>query len=155
MTDQKTWKRAAGGAGLVAAGLVAGGILAGTLSADAADTGTTTTAPEGSTGSSSSAPVDPSQPQRPDETLLTGDTKASVEKAVLAKYPDATIERTETDSDGVYESHIVTAAGDHVIVQVDKDFAVTGTRTGGGPGGGHHGPDGNADDSDTADSGGA
>jgi hypothetical protein len=158
MTDPKTWKRAAGGAGLVAAGLVAGGILAGTLSANAADTGTTT-APEGPTGSSSSAPVDPSQPQRSDETLLTGDPKASVEKAVLAKYPDATIERTETDSDGVYESHIVTAAGDHVIVQVDKSFAVTGTQTGGGPGGGpgggHHGPDGDADDTGTADSGGA
>ena len=145
MSNATTWKRTAGGVGLVAAGLVAGGILAGTLSANAADT-TTTTSPE----SSSSAPVDPSQPQRSDEQLLTGDTKASVEKAVLAKYPDATIERTETDSDGVYESHIVTADGDHVIVQVGKDFAVTGTQTG-GPGGrpGHHGgpDDGDADDS--------
>jgi len=158
MSDPTTWKRAAGGAGLVAAGLVAGGILAATLSANAADTGTTT-APEASTGSSSSAPVDPSQPQRSGETLLTGDTKASVERAVLAEYPDATIERTETDSDGVYESHIVTTAGDHVIVRVDKGFAVTGTQTGGGPGGGpgggHHGPDGDADDTGTADSGGA
>jgi hypothetical protein len=151
MIDAKTWKRAAGGAGLVAAGLVAGGILAGTLSANAADTGTTTTtSPE----SSSSAPVDPSQPQRPDETLLTGDTKASVEKAVLAKYPGATIERTETDSDGVYESHIVTTDGQHVIVGVDKSYAVTGTQTG-GPGGGHHGPDGDADDNGTPSSGGA
>lgn len=134
-----TWRRAAGGAGLVAAGLVAGGILAGTLSANAADTGTTTTAPQGPTSSSSGAPVDPSRPQRPDETLLTGNTKASVEKAVLATYPGATIERTETDSDGVYESHIVTTDGQHVIVQVGKDFAVTGTQTGapgGGPGGG-------------------
>jgi hypothetical protein len=130
MTDPKTWKRAAVGAGLVAAGLVAGGILVGTLSANAADTGTTT-APEGSTDSSSSAPVDPSQPQRSDETLLTGDTKTSVEKAVLAKYPDATIERTETDSDGVYESHVVTADGRHVIVQLGEDFTVTGTQTGG------------------------
>jgi hypothetical protein len=143
MTDPKTWKRAAGAAGLVTTGLVAGGILAGTLTANAADTGTTT-APDSSAG----APVDPSQPQRSDETLLTGDTKTSVEKAVLALYPGATIERTETDSDGVYESHIVTADGDHVIVQVDKSFAVTGTQTGGGPGGGgHHGPDGDADDS--------
>jgi hypothetical protein len=152
--DPKSWKRAAGGAGLVAAGLVAGGILAGTLSANAADTGTTTTAPEGSTGNSSSAPIDPSQPQRPDETLLTGDTKASVEKAALAKYPGATIERTETDSDGVYESHIVTTDGRHVIVQVGKDFAVTGTQTGGGPGGGQHGPDGDAGGTGTPNSGG-
>ena len=157
MTDPRTWKRAAGAAGLVATGLVAGGILAGTLTANAADTGTTTTSPESSTGQ----PVDPSQPQRSDETLLTGDTKASVEKAVLAKYPDATTERTETDSDGVYESHIVTADGQHVIVQVDKSFAITGTQTGGpggmGPGGmgGQHGPDGDADDSGSTGSGGA
>ena len=146
MTEPKTWKRAAGGAGLVAAGLVAGGILAGTLSANAADTGTSTSTT--STGSSTNAAVDPSQPQRSDETLLTGDTKASVEKAVLAKYPGATIERTETDSDGVYESHIVTTDGQHVIVQVDKSFAVTGTQTGGG--GGHPGPDNDADDTGTA-----
>ena len=151
MTNPKTWKRAAGGAGLVAAGLVAGGILAGTLTATAADTGTTA-APD----SSSSETVDPSQPQRSDEQLLTGDTKTQVEKAVLAKYPDATIERTETDSDGVYESHVVTADGEHVIVQVGEDFAVTGTQTGGGPGG-HHGPDGDTDgDGGSAeDSGGA
>jgi hypothetical protein len=62
--------------------------------------------------------------------------------------------RTETDSDGVYQSHMVTAAGDHVIVQVDKSHAVTGTQTGGGAGGGHHGRDGDAGDSGTADSGG-
>jgi hypothetical protein len=28
--------------------------------------------------------------------------------AALAKYPNATIQRVETDSDGVYEAHIVT-----------------------------------------------
>jgi hypothetical protein len=154
MTDPKTWKRAAGAAGLLATGLVAGGILTGTLTANAADTGTTAS-PESSTSGS----VDPSQPQRSDEQLLTGDTKTKVEEAVLAKYPGATIERTETDSDGVYESHIVTADGQHVIVQVGEDFAVTGTQTGmggmgGGPGG-HHGPDGDADDSGSTDSGAA
>jgi hypothetical protein len=137
-------------AGLVASGVVAGGILAGTLSASAADSTTadTSTSADAST-SAGPADVDPSQPQRSDEELLTGDTKSKVEDAVLAKYPDATIERTETDSDGVYESHIVTADGDHVIVQVGEDFAVTGTQTGGGPGGhGHHGgPDDDADDS--------
>ena len=128
----------------MAAGLVAGGILASTLSANAA---TDTTTADNSTTES----VDPSQPQRSDETLLTGDTKASVEKAVLAKYAGATIERTETDSDGVYESHIVTSDGQHVIVEVDKSFAVTGTQTGGG----HHGPDNDADESGTTSSGGA
>ncbi len=147
MSNPKTWKRAAGGAGLVAAGLVAGGILASSLSANAA-TDTTTTADNSTTES-----VDPSQPQRSDETLLTGDTKASVEKAVLAKYPGATIERTETDSDGVYESHIVTSDGQHVIVQVDKSFAVTGTQTGRGGGGGHHGGDGDGDGEQDDDAG--
>jgi hypothetical protein len=150
MSDPKNWKRTAGAAGLVATGLVAGGILAGTLSANAADTGTSSATT--STDSSTSAPVDPSQPQRSDETLLTGATKASVEKAVLAKYAGASIERTETDSDGVYESHIVTSDGQHVIVAVDKSFAVTGTQTGGGGG---HGPDNDADDSTSSDSGGA
>jgi hypothetical protein len=124
-------------AGLVASGVVAGGILAGTLSAGAA--GSTTAAAPATDSSASDSAVDPSQPQRPDEKLLTGDTKSKVEKAVLAKYPGATIERTETDSGGVYESHIVTTDGSHVIVEVGADFAVTGTDTGGRGGGGHRG----------------
>jgi hypothetical protein len=142
MSSRKTMQRWAGGAGLVATGLVAGGILAGTLSANAADS-TTTTGTEGSTSQPSG---DPSQPQRSDEQLLTGDTKTQVEAAVLAKYPDATIERTESDSEGVYESHVVTADGDHLIVQVGADFAVTGTDAGGHGGGGHGGGHRDADD---------
>jgi hypothetical protein len=129
MNTKKPWQRYGGAAGLVAGGLIAGGVLAGTLTANAAtDTTTTTTAADSST---SQAAVDPSQPQRSDEQLLTGDTKSQVEAAVLAANPGATIERTESDSDGVYESHIVTSAGDHVIVQVGADFAVTGTDSGG------------------------
>jgi hypothetical protein len=60
------------------------------------------------------------------ETLLTGDTKSKVEAAVLAKYPGATIERTETNTDGSapYESHIRTSAGTELEVHVSKDFAV-------------------------------
>jgi hypothetical protein len=134
------WKRYGAAAGLVASGVVAGGILAGTLS-PSADTGTTAT---------DSSTSDPSQPQRSDEQLLTGDTKAQVEKAVLAEYPDATIERTESDSDGVYESHIVTTDGQHLIVQVGEDFAVSGTDTGGGHGGHRGGPDNDQDDTGTA-----
>jgi hypothetical protein len=52
-----------------------------------------------------------------------------VRAAALAKYPDATIRRVETDSDGVYEAHIVTADGQQVIVQVGQDFSVTGTQS--------------------------
>jgi hypothetical protein len=148
MSSRKTMRRWAGGAGLVATGLVAGGILAGTLSANAADSTTTP-----STDSSTTQPSgDPSQPQRSDEQLLTGDTKSQVEAAVLAQYPGATIERTESDSDGVYESHVVTTDGQHLIVQVGADFAVTGTDSGGhggGHGGGHRGNDGDADDTTT------
>src|SRR3954462_4096537 len=61
------------------------------------------------------------------ETPLTGDTKSKVEAAVLAKYPGATIERTETNTDGSapYESHIKTSAGTELEVHVSKDFAVT------------------------------
>ena len=139
----RTWQKWAGGAGLVAAGVVAGGIVAGTLTANAADT-------RRREGSNSESTVDPSQPQRSDEQLLTGDTKTQVEAAVLAAYPDATIQRTETDSDGVYESHVVTADGQELIVQVGEDFAVTGTETGGhgghGGGRGHDGADDDAED---------
>jgi hypothetical protein len=141
MSSTKRWQRWTGGAGLVAAGVVAGGILAGTLSADAAEE---TTPAAGS--STSRSDVDPSQPQRSDEELLTGDAKTQVEAAVLAEYPDATIERTETDSDGVYESHVVTADGEHLIVQVGADLAVTGTDSGGPGGHGHGGPDDDTDD---------
>jgi hypothetical protein len=60
------------------------------------------------------------------ETPLTGDTKAKVEAAVTAKYPGATIVRTETntDSSAPYESHITTSAGTELEVTVGKDFAV-------------------------------
>jgi hypothetical protein len=60
------------------------------------------------------------------ETALTGDTKSKVEAAVLAKYPGATIERTETndDADAPYESHIKTSDGNELEVHVTKQFAV-------------------------------
>jgi hypothetical protein len=83
--------------------------------------------------------TDPSKPMRSDEQLLTGDTAAKVTAAAKAKEPDATIERVETDSDGVYEAHMVRADGTHIIVQVDANFTVTNVLEGGqgrGPGGG-------------------
>jgi hypothetical protein len=57
-------------------------VLAGTVSASAEETDTT--------GTSVSASAD--------EQPLTGDTKTKVEAAVLAAYPGATIERSETDT---------------------------------------------------------
>jgi uncharacterized membrane protein YkoI len=60
------------------------------------------------------------------EKPLTGDTKSKVEAAVRAKYPGATIVRTETNTDGSapYESHIKTSDGKELEVHVSKDFAV-------------------------------
>lgn len=121
-------------AGLLAGGLLAGGILAGSMTANAATSDSTTTNPPAATGTppTNPNPGDLSRPQRSDEQLLTGDTATKVRAAALAKYPGATVQRVETDSDGVYEAHVV-SGGKNLIVQVGKDFAVTGTQTMGRP----------------------
>jgi hypothetical protein len=64
------------------------------------------------------------------ETPLTGATKQKVEAAVLAKYPGATIDRTETnrDSSAPYESHITTSDGKELEVLVSKAFEVVDAR---------------------------
>ena len=153
--DGRSARRWGTGAALVAAGLAGGVIIAGAMGASAnaatttpspaATSGTTggATGGSGATGTTPQHPTgDQSKPQRSDESLLTGDTAAKVTAVALAKYPNATVQRVETDSDGVYEAHIVTTAGDWIIVQVGKDFTVTGTQQPGmgGPGGGHGGP---------------
>src|SRR3954451_23096645 len=112
---------------LVLAGFGGGAVLAATGTADAV------------TGSSRSS----STTGHSGETALTGTTAAKVQAAALAKYPGATVERVETDSDGVYEAHLTTKAGDQITVQVNKSFAVTGTETGGHGGHGGHGGPGN------------
>ena len=68
----------------------------------------------------------PGGPGGAGETALTGDTKEKVEAAVKAKYPGATIVRTETNntSDAPYESHITTSDGKELEVLVSKDFEV-------------------------------
>jgi hypothetical protein len=116
----------------VAAGLLAGGVISAAVPASA-ETTTTTTATAATTTSTPKA-ADESKSHRPGESLLTGDTAGTVRAAALAKYPGATIQRVETDSDGVYEAHLVTKAGDRVTVELGKDFVVTGTESGqGGP----------------------
>jgi hypothetical protein len=150
------------GATLVA-GIAGGVILASTLSANAT---TTTPSPSATNatggGTGQSAPQHPTGEQstsrRSDEKLLTGDTADKVKAAALATYPHATIQRVETDSDGVDEAHLVTAAGDWVIVQVGKDFIVTGTQQHdqGSPGTGprdHDGPGNDLDPNDNDGSG--
>jgi hypothetical protein len=81
----------------------------------------------------------PSRSMHPGETLLTGTVKDKVTAAAKAKEPGATIERVETDAEGVYEAHMVRADGTPIIVQVDKSFAVTAVQAGGPGGGGMHG----------------
>jgi len=79
--------------------------------------------------------TDPSKPMRDDEKLLTGDVAAKVTAAAKAKEPDATIERVETDSEGVYEAHMVRKDGTRITVRLDKNYAVTSVQEGGGRGG--------------------
>ena len=64
------------------------------------------------------------------ETALTGDTKTKVEAAVKAKYPGATIVRTETNRDSAapYESHITTSDGTELEVLVSASFEVVDAR---------------------------
>jgi hypothetical protein len=153
-----SWRRVGVGGTLVASGLLAGGLIAGTLSANAASAGpvdgnssiTIGTASDTSPPSDETPPAesdDQSQPQRSDETLLTGETADRVTEAALAEYPGATVLRVETDSDGAYEAHLITADGERVTVEVDENFNVSGTEQcpggmGKGPrGGGGRGPE--------------
>ena len=142
------------GAGILAASALA---LGGAALASADETGAVGTATshgqlgEGSQAdSNANGNTDPSKPMRSDETLLTGDVAATVTAAATSKEPTATIERVETDSDGVYEAHLVRADGTHVTVQVDASFTVTAVQEGGGSGGpgGPDGHDGHGGDHD-------
>jgi ABC-type glycerol-3-phosphate transport system substrate-binding protein len=139
MKMSKRTRLAAAGGTLVLAGFAAG--------AAAAVTGSASAVGDALTGSSSSA----SPSGRSGEEPLTGTTAQKVTDAVEEKYPNATIERVETDSDGVYEAHIVTSAGEELVVQMGEDFTITGTQAGGH---GHGGPgfdDGPADGPDGDD----
>jgi len=134
------------------AGLVAGGVLMTGLSANAADTsgsgasgsGTGTSSYAGApAGGHGNGNTDPTKPMRDDETLLTGTTKDKVTAAVKAKYPTATFQRVETDSDGVYEAHVL-VDGKPVTVEVNKSYEVTGTESMPAPPSGQGGPSGQA-----------
>lgn len=131
-------------------GLLAGSVLGSpgaTSAASKAAVAAAATDPSGSTATDNSAATDnstDSSTQAPSngETALTGDTATQVTAAAQAAVPDGTIDRVETDSDGVYEAHMTKADGTHVIVQVDANFNVTATidegrgGRGGGPGAG-------------------
>lgn len=129
---------------LVVAGVAGGGILASTVAANASDSPASSISSTAATSSATQRQaVDESKSQRADEHLLTGTDAQKARAAALAKYPGATVQRVETDSDGVYEAHIVTGSGQRLIVQMDKAFTVTGTDSHAGAGG-HAGSGGSA-----------
>ena len=108
----------------IAGAFLAGVLTVGTVTAATAqdDQSTTQTEPDA---------ADCAGPgQRPDEQPLTGEDADKATAAALAKYPGATVQRVETDADGVYEVHLTTADGQRVTVELDADFNVTGEEAG-------------------------
>ena len=121
------------GAGMAGA-FLAGGLAIGVIGSASAQDQPSSTPNSGTSGAAPAQPApdqgqgqrDETQSQRPDEHLLTGDDAAKARAAALAKYPGATIQRVETDSDGVYEAHLITSDGKRVTAEMDKNFTVTG-----------------------------
>jgi hypothetical protein len=132
-TKRTRWPRWTGVGAAVAGAFLAGGLAVGVIGMASAQDQPSTTPSTPDSGSATAQPAPPdqgnrdeSQPQRSDEQLLTGTDAEKAKAAALAKYPGATIQRVETDSDGVYEAHLITADGKRVTVEMDKDFKVTG-----------------------------
>ncbi len=130
----------------VATGLALG--AAGLAGAATGDSTSSTTAASSRVAAPAPAPhangarPDPSTMSHgPGETLLTGDNAAKAEAAALKAVPGATIIRVETNSSGsVYEAHVKKADGSMATVLFDKDFNVTTTIDGFGPGPQGQGP---------------
>ncbi len=134
------------GLALGAGGLI--GSLVGGPNASSAVSGTETASVAAAAQTADTAPAADSasgavaDPAANPETPLEGDMAAKVTAAAQAAVPGGTVDRVETDNDGVYEAHVTTADGNEVIVQVGADFQVTATVDHpaggrGGRGGGH------------------
>ncbi len=119
------------GTSLALGGLAIGAVIAGAATANADPSPSPTSATADHQAPPGGGNRDESKSQRPDEHLLTGDAATKAKAAALAKYPGATIQRVETDSDGVYEAHLVTKDGKRATVEMDKNFKVTGTESAG------------------------
>lgn len=133
-------------AGIIAGAAIAAVSLTGiaATAANAADSSTSTT-----TSSSSSTT---SRPAHVQEEALTGATADAVKAAVLAKYPGATVNKMETDTDNgaKYEAYITKADGTKAKVLLDANYAITAEKAApagkgpdgsGAPGQGHRGHD--------------
>ena len=114
---------------------------AATGSTVAATSGSGSSTPAPSTGAAATpppagggrAPAGPHTANGITEVVLTGDTATKVEAAVKAAYPDASIQRMETDAEGAtYEAHITKADGSDATVKLDASFTVTSTVAGHG-----------------------
>jgi hypothetical protein len=111
-----------------AVGIAAGSYGVASAANDSGSSSSSSSTDVAQTAPSSSAP-DPQNPwgsKRSDETLLTGDTASKVEAAAVAKVPNGTVVRVETDADGhaAYEVHMTRADGTPVTVYVNEDFDV-------------------------------
>ena len=65
---------------------------------------------------------------------VTGTAAAKAKAAALAKYP-GTVEHVTKGPNGGYMVHVIQKDGSEVHVLVSTSFKVTGTATGGPPGG--------------------
>ena len=131
-------------------GALAGSVLGAPGISSAATSATTAVVvDDSSTAATTDTPAAPAAPAP--ETALDRDVAAQVTAAAQAAIPDGTIDRVETDNDGVYEAHMTKADGTHVIVQIGADYTVTATldQPQGGPGG--HGGPGNGETALTGD----
>ena len=128
----------------IATAAIATSAMLGAAGLAGAATATTSSTTAVSSTAAAAAPAPDANGARPDpsrmkngpgETLLTGDDAAKAEAAALKAVPGATIIRVETNSSGsVYESHVKKADGSMATVLFDKDFNVTSTIDGFGPG---------------------
>ncbi|MGY1622458.1 hypothetical protein ACI789_09715 [Geodermatophilus sp. SYSU D00965] len=62
----------------------------------------------------------------PADPDLPADLAGAVAAAALDEHPGATVDRVEVDSAGLYTAFLVTAYGEDVVVQVDRDLTVLG-----------------------------
>jgi hypothetical protein len=75
--------------------------------------------------------MDSNEKRRRDETLVTDDAAERVREAALARIPNGTIVRVETDSDGhvAYEAHMLEEDGAPVTVYVNRQFEAVGVES--------------------------
>ena len=114
--------------GFLLASAVAGGISFASLHTANAASSTAVAAVD--PASPAPAPAGPHTANGITEAVLAGDQATTVQAAVAAAYPNATIVRMETDADGAtYEAHVTMADGSRATVKFDASFNITSTDT--------------------------